>query len=166
MEVVQFPLEIQTPKRSLFSRVRVGANADVEVDMDPEQQKQKLLESKERRSKRAFYFELLTLATVTGVFVLFAVLIIRIVQYCDQIRLTVEPDVLNLVNLTMKMVAHTESTLENVMLTTHAVHSLSANSLPSMIRALNDTATMVSRLENMIEHPQFQLSLLPGTPAR
>ena len=94
MEVVQFPLEIQTPKRSLFSRVRVGANADVEVDMDPEQEKVRLMKTAENRRKYAFRAELLVLVLITSVFGSLAYLIWRLASYCDRIRISIEPDVL------------------------------------------------------------------------
>ena len=163
MEVVQFPLEHQAPKRSLFSRMGIGANADDETELlDPEQEKLRLMKGADRRRKYAFRAELLSLLVITMVFGFMGVLIWRLVAYCDTIRLSVSGDILTVANLTLRMVSHTENTLENVMRTTQAVHSLSAHSLPSVINALNSSMSIVTRLEHMMAHPQFQLSLLPS----
>ena len=163
---VEIPLKKPVKGRCIWSRLQIGARVDDEAELlDLEQEKLRLMKTADNRRKYAFRAELLSLIVITSVFGFLGFLIWRLVSYCDTIRISVSGDIRTLTNLTMRMVSHTENTLENVIMTTHAVHSLSANSLPSMIRALNDTATMVTpALSSPYPIPSCVLIVCISTP--
>ena len=142
----------------------IGAQADDEGDelINADQRKQTLLERKDWRSRHTFRFELLSLTIVTGVFILLAVLIIRIMVYCNELRITLEPQAAELTALTMQMVQSTATTLNNVALTSSAAHKLSFSALPQLIVAVNSSVEMIERIEMLLAKPSFQLSLLPS----
>ena len=161
---VEFPLEKPVKRRGIWSRLQIGAQVDDEADelLSAEQQKLKLLENNDRRSRYAFRAALLTLIVITSVFSFMGFLIWRLVTYCDTFRISIEPAAKEVISLTASMVRSTESTLTNVMKTSHAAHVLTSHSLGNIIEAVNHTAAMVEHIERMVEHPAFQLSLLPS----
>jgi len=160
---VEFPLKRPVKRRGIWSSLQIGAQVDDEAELlDLEQEKLRLMKTADNRRKYAFRAELLSLIVITSVFGFLGFLIWRLVTYCDTIRVSIEPGVAELLNLSMSMLRSTESTLANVMKTSYAAHMLTSHSLGNIIAAVNHTAAMVEHIEKMVEHPAFELSLLPS----
>ena len=78
------------------------------------------------------------------------------------LRDTARPFMVEMVNHTMSILSHADNSMVDVNDMADGAVGITNQALPAMQLALNQTSTMITRLEALAQHPVLQLSLAQG----
>ena len=136
-------------------------NADLERVglLTPNELMERHYDKTQRTSRVMMCGVICTLIVATSVFFAIGVTVWRVNAQMEAMHASIAPHAENVINSTLQMLADTKSTLKNFHTVSDSGTNLATSTVPHLIEAVNNTASISDRIKELLKHPAIKLSL-------